>query len=451
MRRFLSCTAFLLTIASACASANGQAVSGPPVRPLGWIVASSAADFTLIAEVRGLSDGRVLVHDSRRRLVVMFDSTLRGGRVVLDSAHGSANSYGGGSGLPAGFLFRGLGDSSLFLDPVAESFLVVDPSGVLAGTRALPSGGQRITASGTTPAAAALNAASVVAPFTKGGGLPAMSGRFGLVYGSGNQPISPRLAAPNPRDTVFITVEDSAALFAMNAQTRAVDTLAKFATLRMRRYAFAPGRTIGRGAEVPRLAETGDAWAVMTDGSIAILRGREYRISWFNADGTRSESRPLPYSWKRLSDDDKQRMLDSATRAEQEAYQAELAKGRADSAAGRPYSSAAANQGRGGTPGPITATQPLRYDIGTIPDYVSPFVPGQRRLLADADNNLWIRVGRGVDPLSETYDVVNRMGELIDRVRLPEGDQLIGFSPGGIAYLIGHDAGKQLLKRARVK
>jgi hypothetical protein len=49
------------------------------------------------------------------------------------------------------------------------------------------------------------------------------------------------------------------------------------------------------------------------------------------------------------------------------------------------------------------------------------------------------------------YDVVNRQGELVDKVELPQGRTLIGFGPGGIVYLLARDAGATRIEQARFK
>jgi hypothetical protein len=43
------------------------------------------------------------------------------------------------------------------------------------------------------------------------------------------------------------------------------------------------------------------------------------------------------------------------------------------------------------------------------------------------------------------------MGELIDRVQLPQGRTLVGFGPGGIVYLLARDAGAARIEEARFK
>src|SRR5262249_28505559 len=55
-----------------------------------------------------------------------------------------------------------------------------------------------------------------------------------------------------------------------------------------------------------------DDWAVLSDGSVAVVRGRDYHIDWINADGSITSSAKLPFDWQRLTDEDKAAVLDSA-------------------------------------------------------------------------------------------------------------------------------------------
>jgi hypothetical protein len=63
-----------------------------------------------------------------------------------------------------------------------------------------------------------------------------------------------------------------------------------------------------------------DEWAVLSDGTVAFVRAIDYRIDYRNPDGTWTSSPKLPYPWQRVTEDDKQRMIDSVkTRQRQQA------------------------------------------------------------------------------------------------------------------------------------
>jgi sugar lactone lactonase YvrE len=83
-----------------------------------------------------------------------------------------------------------------------------------------------------------------------------------------------------------------------------------------------------------------------------------------------------------------------------------------------------------------------------LPDYKPPFTPGSTR--ADADGNLWIRTSQNVNT-RPVYDVVNRKGELIDRVQLPQNRALVGFGANGVVYLAVRDGTTAHLEKARIK
>jgi hypothetical protein len=49
------------------------------------------------------------------------------------------------------------------------------------------------------------------------------------------------------------------------------------------------------------------------------------------------------------------------------------------------------------------------------------------------------------------YDLVNRRGELFDRIQLPPGYTLVGFGPGRVVYLSMRDATGMHLARVRLR
>jgi len=85
-----------------------------------------------------------------------------------------------------------------------------------------------------------------------------------------------------------------------------------------------------------------------------------------------------------------------------------------------------------------------------LPDYRPPF--GANSIRADVDGNLWIRtLPPKPVPGGLIYDIVNRQGELFDRIQLPPGYTLAGFGKGKVVYLSMRDAKGIHLARVRLK
>ena len=72
-----------------------------------------------------------------------------------------------------------------------------------------------------------------------------------------------------------------------------------------------------------------DDWAVLSDGSVAFVRGHDYHVDFTNADGTRTSAAKLPFDWQRMTDEDKSAFIDSlkAARARQGANAPKIAFG----------------------------------------------------------------------------------------------------------------------------
>ena len=48
------------------------------------------------------------------------------------------------------------------------------------------------------------------------------------------------------------------------------------------------------------------------------------------------------------------------------------------------------------------------------------------------------------------YDVVNRKGELVYRVQVPPGRQIVGFGPNSVVYLTVREGREVFLEKTRV-
>jgi hypothetical protein len=85
-----------------------------------------------------------------------------------------------------------------------------------------------------------------------------------------------------------------------------------------------------------------------------------------------------------------------------------------------------------------------------LPDYRPPFIAGAAR--ADADGNLWVRTQPAKPmPGGPVYDLINKQGELSDRLQVPVGYTLVGFGKGKVVYLSMRDPKGIHLARVRLR
>jgi hypothetical protein len=445
-------TFFILPFLAGPIPAALPAQHAPPIRPLGSLAAKSTEAFANVAGIRALSGGRVLINDIANRRVVLFDSTLAHFTVVADSTPATASAY---SGRFAGLIaYRG--DSTLFVDPASLSMLVIDPAGKVGRVMSVPK---------------AEDATALVGgPLGGSTGFDA-SGR--LVYRAFPR-LRPRMSADGqmgPPD-----IPDTMAIVRIDLATRQLDTVAFIKTQR-------PNIQMSRGDD-GRMSMTMtvnplpvvDDWAVLSDGSIAFVRGRDYHVDWVNPDGTKTTAPKMPFEWQRLTDEDKVAFIDSVKAARERmgpggGIQQFMMGGPPPAGGGaRPGGSAAPPSGgqtvaivqgappsAGGATGgnatrstQITAPRINFVSPSELPDYKPPFFAGSVR--ADADGNLWIRtIPTKAIPGGPVYDVVNRQNGLVDRVQVPANRTIIGFAPGGVVYLANREGDKTYIERASVK
>jgi hypothetical protein len=409
-----------------------------PVRPIGAATGTSAITFTQVQHLRVLSDGRVLVNDPGKRQVILLDAALANPKVVVDSA-GGVNMYGQN----AGALIPFAGDTTLFVDRAASAFLVIDPSGNVNRVMSMPPGNPSTFL--TSPAAY---------------GYPAYSAGFGIVYRipmPRPQPQRPREGEPE----ITRRYDDSAVVVAMNVKRRNVDTVARVATgavVTMRLTATSTS-TSNNTPIFPIF----DEWTVMSDGTIAILRGREYRVDFYSGDGTRTPGPRLSYPWRQIDDAEKTRIADSINTQRRKQFDEMI----------EDMKKQALNPEQKVGPGgekiilvdgmPIRTygnermpppTPPAQVPMTDVPDYLPAIERTTGVVRADADNRLWIRpkpVAGAPRGGGFIYDVVDRTGALVDRVQLPPGRTLLGFGPGGVVYVMTRDAGAARIERRKFK
>jgi hypothetical protein len=419
----------------------------PPIRQLGTVAAKSTESFSGIVTVRALSDGRVLVNDPAKRRVLLFDSTLAHFTVVADSTPATANAYGG----RFANLIPYRGDSTLFVDAQSLSMLVIDPAGKVGRVMSVPR---------------AEDVGSLAGPI---GGAVGFDAAGRLVYRA-----LPRFQrrGPPPQEGAPFTppqMPDSAPVLRIDLATRQLDTVGflKIPRPSMQMSRDAEGR-MQFSATVNPLPIV-DEWAVLSDGSIALVRGRDYHVDWVNPDGSRTSSPKMPFEWQRLTDEEKAAFIDSVKAVHERmgpAGVAQLMMGggpppRAGAAppppAGGERVAVTIVEGgpapAGGTATRGTQVTAPRVELvapSELPDYKPPFFANSVR--ADADGNLWIRtIPTKAIAGGPVYDVVNRERGLVDRVQIPVGRTILGFAPGGVVYLANRDGEVTYVERARAK
>lgn len=425
------------------------------VRPLPAPSATSTDSLGSVAAVRQLPNGNVLVNDQTRRRVVLMDSTLKVIGVVADSTSGTANAYG----VRPGGLLAYHADSTLFIDPASLSMLVIDGAGKVVRVMAAPR--------------------PTDVQFLVGGafGNPGFDSQGRLVYRSFARPNFTRNADGTPTAPEF---PDSAALVRFDLGTRKLDTAVFFRIPKQNVTVTREENGRMRISTTINPLPVVDDWAMMSDGTIALVRGRDYRVEFIGADGSRMLADKIPFEWQRLTDDDKAKFIDS-TRAAMERTRARFAAG--DGAAvsvdaaptgdgterrqvmtmriggapgGEPPRRGGGNrpQGRGGNGGNDASGEnqipPLNFvSPSELPDYKPAFGVGSVR--SDRDDRLWIRtIPTKPSAAGVIYDVVNRAGKLVDRIQVPANATIAGFGKDGVVY-VGIREGRELrLQRVKV-
>jgi hypothetical protein len=414
----------LTSIAVLLVSSALGAQQAPAVRLINAPDGSSKQVLGTVAAVRQLPDGRLLVNDVQNRQLLLLDHSLANVAVVADSTSGGANSYG----IRAGGIIAYLGDSTLFIDPAGLSMFVIDPTGKIARVASVPRSQDAPTLGSNLQ------------------GSPSLDAKGRIVYRGGLGRIVPPGGAGGRGPFGVPDFPDSAALVRVDLATRKLDTAAFFKIPKIKMSVTQTERGMSMMSEVNPLPLVDD-WAVLADGSIAILRGQDYHIDFVNPDGSLTVSPKIPFDWQRLSDEDKIAIIDSAkTRAE---------KARA---AAVPGAAPAAGGGRGdgmivmnfstgdgartsSAGGGQISLPPLAFvSINEMADYRPAFSQGAAR--ADIDGNLWVRtsaVRAGSVGGGPIYDVINRKGEVVDRLQVPAGRQIVGFGKGGVVYMQARD------------
>lgn len=345
-----------------------------------------------------LSDGRVLINDAIGNRLTLFDSSLK--HITLVAADSGALTPYGDAGL---VLVAAPADTTLILDPKSAGFWVLDPSGKVVRVIAAPK-------------------PSDITMLVNLTGIAYLDARGRLVYRGVPAPISMAPGSPPPQPN------DSMPLVRGDFETRKLDTVGMVRVARSKTTVeqqppgpgFPNGRRVFTTITNPILMI--DDWIVASDGTIAIVRASDYHVDWIRMDGTKYSTPKMPFDWRRLTDADKQRLIDEA-RVFREKLNARI-----------------------GANTPFQAVP-----VEDMDNYMPTVRPNSVR--ADLDGHIWIPPTTSFDasPGSLVYDVVSTKGEVTKRVQIPSGRTLVGFGRGGVLFYTATDSTGTYLERARIK
>ena len=422
----------MLVAALLCASP--AVAQKPTIRQIGRLERTTSEPLASADVALPMKNGSVLVHDVKGRRVLLFDSTLAHPLIVADTTDKTSGAYGHSFGE----LLRYRGDSALFIDIGGLSMMVVDAAGKLGRVMAIPRPD---------------DAQRMLGVF----GLPGFDASGRIIYSVSTGDFGHRIFccvghpgrfAQWKQGAHALPKADSAVLVRIDLATRAIDSVggAKVAVDQQRVVTDDDG-FIQSVQWVPLPLQIVDSWTLMHDGTLAVVRGRDYHVDWLGANGHWTSSPKIPFDWDRLDDARKRALIDSAVKEKQPDVERLNAPRAMGSGAGRGRGGAADGGGGQRTVTPIPEVI-APADITEVPDYVPAI--DEHSAIADAENNLWIRTSARVDG-RPVYDVVNRRGELIDRVQLPAFRAIAGFGPGVIYMAVKDNAGAVHLERARVR
>jgi hypothetical protein len=236
---------------------------------------------------------------------------------------------------------------------------------------------------------------------------------------------------------------DSTAIIRFDPRSGATDTIAFIPTTAgssgsARAGAGSRAATIpspaSADARVPYRASA--AWVVARDGSVAIIKPEPFTLEWIAPDGRGSGPRQLSHQPVRITDAEKEEELNP--RVEQ--------RGGCDMSVQRDLADGAIGTFRRSFALPISAARPSI----SWPEFKHPYTNDDNAIVATEASEIMVLASRSANDPVPRYDVYDRDGALVRRVRLPPGTRMLGLGRGFI-YLARNDQdGLQYLSRHRL-
>jgi hypothetical protein len=344
-----------------------------------------AEPFSLVAGVRELRDGRVIVADRLEKSIQL-----------VDLAAGTATKIGAEGGGPNEYrmpfsAFAMPGDSTLVFDAGNLRYLVVAPNGSIART--------------FNPAQDA------------DGPMSLLNARG--VDGEGNLYFLDRGFRPPAADgrtfSGSFETPDSGTVMRYELKTGRTEPVGKVALAKMNVTASGGGgqQQVMMRQSSPFAAQ--DDWTAGLDGRIAIVRHDPYRVEWLAPNGQRVVGPTLRYTPIPVTERDKEEFRNRAN---------------------NPNNRVAIRiGGPGGGDAPRTTNRPMPEPTDW-PEVKPPFLGNAATV--GPDGRLWVLRTRAAGDDVPSYDVFDSYGKQVGTVKLPASTRLIGFGRNS-AYLIRTD------------
>jgi hypothetical protein len=388
-----------LVAALAFAPALAGAQRSVPVVVLDRDATEFEEAFSQIVRVVELSDGRLLVYDSKERMLHLVDFA-RGTSAPAARQGAGPLEYQGGSFL------AGTSDSVVFFDDRQRRFLLFSPTGTPVRTAAFGSADPLAMLSMMIPSA--VDAAGRV---------------YGATFG---MKMTPNASG----GAISPTFEDTVAIERFDFRTGRRDTIARIRNFSARmqpKVEMGPGgmRMTMRAPDF----RASDDWAVMPDGRVAILRDGDYRVHFATPGAPERVGPPVAHTRIPLSDATKRLVMDSVKNAMQ----------RASDAGSR---TAAEARTAAGAPIPMP-----RFEINVLePESWPTHLAAYSGIQVSPDGLLWVGTPQGPNSRTSKFDVLDGAGALIARAQFAPGERLVGLGRG-MAYTVRADADDLLYLR----
>ncbi|MES2125089.1 MAG: hypothetical protein V4503_10430 [Gemmatimonadota bacterium] len=388
----------LIAIVTGCATTALQGQTRPTI-----VLTRGALEypdaFTRISQLVELRDGRVLLLDSGEGALFAVD---------LARKRSSKVSRQGGGPLEyraPGLLLGGGADTLLYYDLMQGRFLLLSASAVPLGTERFGNNDAEATLSGMTPSA--MDARGRVYGITSGFSMGAAGGKNGSLF---------TLA-----DTVEVQRLDR------KSGRRVTVTRLRNAATQMKPRVEPSGGGMKLTVTAPDGQAT-DAWTVLGDGRVAVLRDGIYRVRFVTDAGRDVPGPVIPYQSVPITAAERKAIVDSVRTGMER--------------------SIAATRKAIGASGSASGKAPVQFGIVVLePARWAANKPAYTGITASPDGVLWVSLAGRTGSRVQRFDVLNGSGALVAHVQLAEGESLAGWGRGTIYTIRTDEDDLQYLRR----